>query len=58
MFRIYAGAALFIVSALSLALNLAVFIYHFYRIFKFKRNLLKEEIYVELEAYKEIKNEK
>ena len=50
--------ALFIVSALSLVMNLAVFVYHFYRIFKFKRNPLKEEVYVELEAYKEIKNEK
>lgn len=50
--------ALFIVSALSLGMNLAVFVYHFYRIFKFKRNPLKEEVYIELEAYKEIKNEK
>ncbi len=38
--------ALFAVSAIALAANLAVFIYHFYKIRKNHRNPLKDEIYV------------
>lgn len=47
-------AALFTVSALALAANIAVFVYHFYRVFKYKRNPLKQEVYPELAAYKEV----
>ena len=49
--------ALFVVSAISLIANIAVFGYHFYKIFKQKKNPLKEEIYTELDAYKEIVND-
>lgn len=37
--------ALFTVSAIALAVNIAVFIYHFYRIFKYRRNPLTTEVY-------------
>ena len=49
--------ALFVVSAISLAANIAVFGYHFYKVFKNKRNPLTEEIYTDLDAYKQIVNE-
>lgn len=38
--------ALFVVSAVALIANLAVFIYHFNRISRFRRNPLKQEVYV------------
>jgi hypothetical protein len=47
-------AALWIVSGLALVSNIAVFIYHFGRVIKNKRNVLKDEIYTDLDAYKEI----
>lgn len=50
--------ALMVVSGLALASNIAVFIYHFYRVFKLKKNPLKDEIYSDLAAYKEIAVEK
>ena len=46
--------ALFLVSFLALVANIAVFGYHVYRIVKFKRNPLKEEVYVGLKAYEAI----
>jgi len=46
--------ALFIVSALSLLSNIALIVYHVYMIVKTKRNPLKEEIYKDLNAYKEV----
>lgn len=48
---------LFIVSALSLIINLAVFVYHFYKVIKYKKNPLKDEIHSDLESYKKIANE-
>jgi hypothetical protein len=48
------AAALWIVSFLALAANIAVLIYHIYKIVKFKRNPLKEEIYTDLAAYKAV----
>ena len=47
--------ALFVVSALSLAVNVAVFIYHFYKVIKYKRNPIKTEVHSDLAAFKEIK---
>ncbi|MBU3104664.1 DUF5692 family protein [Clostridium gasigenes] len=49
--------ALWVVSCLALAGNIAVFIYHFSRIKKNKLNPLKDEIYTELKGYKEIVTE-
>lgn len=46
--------ALWVVSGLALAANVAVLIYHFGRIIKNKRNPLKDEIYADLNAYKSI----
>jgi hypothetical protein len=48
------ATALWIVSFLALAANIAVLIYHVYKIVKFKRNPLKEEIYTDLAAYKAV----
>ncbi len=45
---------LMVVSSLALLSNIAVLVYHFYRISKFKRNPLKEEIYPELKEYKAV----
>ncbi|MCX7951478.1 MAG: DUF5692 family protein [Clostridiales bacterium] len=44
----HSTTALFVVSFLSLASNVAVFIYHYYKIFKFKRNPFKEEVHTDL----------
>ncbi|MDK2562426.1 DUF5692 family protein [Romboutsia sedimentorum] len=49
--------ALFIVSALALASNVLVFVYHFYKIFKHKLNPITGEVHADLDAYKEIVNE-
>ncbi len=47
--------ALLIVSSLSLLSNILVFIYHYYRVIKYKINILKgEEVYKDLKAYKEV----
>lgn len=46
--------ALYVVSGLSLAFNIGVFVYHFGKILKEKRNPLKEEIYTDLAAFKEV----
>ena len=47
-------AALMLVSSLALASNIAVFAYYLYRIKKYRLNPLKEEMYTDLEAYKEV----
>ncbi|MBN2619240.1 MAG: hypothetical protein JXR64_13090 [Spirochaetales bacterium] len=44
--------ALFIIALLSLAANVAVAIYHFYKIFKYKRNPISAEVHVDLKDYK------
>lgn len=49
--------ALWVVSGLALAANVAVLVYHFARIIKNKRNPLKDEIYSDLNAYKQIAQE-
>ncbi|WP_255417718.1 DUF5692 family protein [Exiguobacterium sp. SH5S13] len=46
--------AFFIVSLVSLLANIALVAYQFYRIRKLKLNPLKDEIYVDTKAYKEI----
>lgn len=52
----HSDASLFIASFLSLAANIAVFVYHIYRIKKYKRNVLTEEVYVGLKTFEEIKD--
>ncbi len=47
-------AALMVVSAISLIVNVAVFVYHFGKILKEKKNLFREEIYTDLNAYKKV----
>jgi hypothetical protein len=49
--------ALLVMSLISLTANVAVAVYHFGRIIVLKRNPLKQEIYPELEAYKEVLGE-
>lgn len=46
--------ALMVVSALALAFNIGVFIYHYYKVIKYKRNPLKEEVHIDLDDYKTI----
>ncbi|SHG69416.1 hypothetical protein SAMN02745221_00772 [Thermosyntropha lipolytica DSM 11003] len=49
-------AALMVVSGLSLASNIAVFVYHYYKVFKYKKNILKgEEVHTDLGSYRELK---
>ena len=43
-----------VVSGLALLVNMAVLIFHGYKIMKFKRNPLKEEIYIDEPKYREI----
>lgn len=50
--------ALWVVSGLALAANVAVFGYHAYRIVRYRLNPLTEEIYTELAAYREVASEK
>ncbi len=49
--------ALYVVSGLALASNVAVAVYHFSRVYKNKKNVLKDEIYTDLKGYKEIVSE-
>lgn len=49
--------ALMVVSGLALISNIAVFVYHFYKVFKYKRNPLKVEVHTDLKEYKEIVQE-
>ena len=46
--------ALWVISGLSLAINVAVLVYEIYKIVKTGRNPLKEELYTDLPAYKEV----
>jgi hypothetical protein len=50
----HSPTALWVVSALSLAANVAVLVYEIIVIRKTKRNPLKEELYTELAAYKQV----
>jgi hypothetical protein len=52
----YNKTALFIVSFLALAANIAVFIYMIYKVVKTKRNPYLGELYTDLNKYKEIKS--
>jgi hypothetical protein len=47
-------AALWVVSGLSLAANIAVLVYELYKVRKTGRNPLKEEIYTDLPAYQKV----
>ena len=46
--------ALFVVSLLALAANIAVFVYMVYKVRKTKRNPYKRELYTDLKCYKEV----
>lgn len=48
----HSTTALFVVSLFALLSNIAVFIYHFYKIFKYKKNPFKEEVHSDLKSYK------
>lgn len=50
----HSPAALFVVSALSLAANVAVLVYAVYRMRKYKRNPVTQELYADLKAYREV----
>ncbi len=50
--------AMWIVSALALAANVAVLVYHVYRVVKYKLNPLKDEIYAGLASYRSVKSER
>jgi hypothetical protein len=47
---------LWVVSFLSLAVNVAVLIYHFYKVVKHKYNPFKFEVYTDLTGYKRMEN--
>ncbi|MDO1604568.1 DUF5692 family protein [Lactobacillus sp. YT155] len=49
------STALFIVSFLALAINVAVLILHIYRVRKYHKNIFKDEIYQGTKAYEEVK---
>lgn len=49
-------AALWVVSGISLASNIAVFVYHFGKVIKNKKNPLKDEIHSDLPAFQEVKS--
>jgi hypothetical protein len=46
--------ALFTISAIALLANIALIVFHIYKIVKNKRNPLKDEIYTDLEIYKSV----
>lgn len=50
----HSTTALWTVSLLSLAANIAVLVFHVYKVIKGKKNPLKDEVYTDLKAYKEI----
>ncbi len=54
----HSPAALWVVSAVALAANVAVFIYHLYRIIHCKRNPIKQEVYTDLRAYWQVASER
>ncbi len=51
----HSSTALFTLSFLALAINLAVFIYHIYRIKTLNKNILKDEVYSGMKSFEEIK---
>ncbi len=51
----HSSTALFTLSFLALAINVAVFIYHIYRIKNQKKNVLKDEVYAGLKSFEEVK---
>ncbi len=51
-------AALWLVSGLALAFNVGVFVYHFYKVFKFKRNPITGDVHPEVPAYKLVAEER
>ncbi|MEG0568872.1 MAG: DUF5692 family protein [Erysipelotrichales bacterium] len=53
----HSDTALMTVSALALAINVAVLIYQVYKIVKFKKNPLKDEIHSDLKAFQEVVTE-
>ena len=50
----HSPTAFFVVALLSLSANVALAVYQIYKIFKYKRNPLKDEIYIDTKAYKAI----
>jgi hypothetical protein len=46
--------AFMVVSGLALLVNVAVLVFHGYKIVKYRRNPLKEEIYIDEPKYREI----
>jgi hypothetical protein len=46
--------ALFLVSLLALVVNIAVFVYHFAKVIKYKRNPITAEVHTDLGEYKEL----
>lgn len=50
----HSTTALWVVSGLALASNIAVLVYEIYRILKTRRNPLKEEIYIGLPVYQQV----
>ena len=51
----HSSTALFTLSFLALAIKLAVFIYHIYRIKTLNKNVLKDEVYSGMKSFEEIK---
>lgn len=49
--------ALLVVSSISLIANIALVVYHFYKVFKYKRNPFKVDVHSDLEVYKKIVEE-
>ena len=50
----HSETALFVVSFIALAANIAVFVYQFYRIITRRLNPLKDELYTDLKGYREV----
>jgi len=48
------ATAFFVMSLLALIANVALAVYQFYKIYKSKLNPLKDEIFVDTKAYKQI----
>lgn len=47
----------FTVSLISLIANIALVVYHFYKVFKYKRNPFKEDVHSDLKAYEKVVEE-
>lgn len=52
----HSQSALWVVSGLALAFNIGVFIYHFYKVLKYRINPFKDEVHKDLNSYKNIRN--